>query len=324
VKSRLYIESADQPDAVRIMTVHKSKGLQFPVVLYPRFKGRPHASTIWVDPSEELPSIPAALATFTPSPNKEHPFPEMQDEQDQQQLDELNICYVATTRAEERLYLFIESPAPESLDQAILQVSQVTDELTEKSYGQPGARSSAGKEKKKTLLHVTGNSPLHFLTPSIRMHAPATLKEEEADDPRKTGELVHACLSLIRYPDDLEHALRFVLRSNGSGGDRETAELCQTVLSILQNPVFSGIFQPGQRVLNERDIVLEDGRIIRPDRVIQYENEWQVIDFKTGSPRPHHLTQVQEYMKQLSRITSCKIKGYLAYTGHSLLQEVHL
>ncbi|MFM7105789.1 MAG: UvrD-helicase domain-containing protein, partial [Flavobacteriales bacterium] len=111
-KSRLYVTEQKDPDAVQISTIHKSKGLQYPVVIYPRFAtAPPFDSKIWLDIPEAEFGIPNIQATPSSAfGDIEELRPALENETQYSALDQLNTFYVATTRPEDRLYILQETP----------------------------------------------------------------------------------------------------------------------------------------------------------------------------------------------------------------------
>lgn len=315
-RDKIFVESADKHDAVRIMTIHKSKGLQFPVVIYPRFSVKSGAQTIWVDPGQSMPGIPSSLiSTHMSDASEIAPFPEMKSEAEQVILDDANVCYVATTRPEDRLYFIMDKPSGRSWESAFLKEIGLTGE-TEHSFG------------RREMKSVTP-------TPSIQIPAPPSVFHVNEDwkiatgtsptdstNPRWMGELIHQCLAAMESKDRAEEAVSKIARSEGLLDERRIAELQTEVIRIISEPTFSEIFSPADKVYCEREILLPDGKSIRPDRVILRDSIWRVIDFKTGKPANDHAEQVRNYASALSEIFDAPVQGLIAYTQTAEVQRI--
>ena len=102
----------DDMDAVKIMTVHKSKGLEFPIVFIPfQWEIGKGSKELWVDAKGELSQMKVALISNSKKLEDTHYAHERQLEQEKAYLDDLNVLYVALTRASEQLYVFTQSPS---------------------------------------------------------------------------------------------------------------------------------------------------------------------------------------------------------------------
>ena len=322
-KGTLYIESSDQPNAVKVMTIHKSKGLQFPVVIYPRRLSGSKEQSIWVDPGDLLPGVPTALvSTKVGADPDDAPFPEVAKEMEDMLLDDLNVFYVANTRAEDRLYLIQEvAKEPSGFDGAYLSMLGMSDSLTERSLGLRERRADSDSIIKDELTLIE-EKPLNISQPELRFHAPASLDEFEDESPRWFGELMHACLALVNSERDIEAAVRNVLRKEGLPQAEWSARLSETLANVVRNDKFKFLFEESATALNEREIILPDGHVLRPDRMLRAEDGWLVVDFKTGLPKVSHHDQVKGYMTQIESVSGAPVKGFLLYTNSLELVEV--
>jgi len=314
---QLYIQSGDIGDAIQIMTIHKSKGLQFPVVIYPRFSSRARQQSVWVNPSGTIPQLTSALVTAMPSPGKpDYPFDELEEEAGQQILDDVNVCYVATTRPEDRLYFILEKPGPNAWESLFLNELNMGDQ-TECSFGLKEMRNNPLAEVK----HEPPASPERFSrNTSWKIAAGQPLPDP--DNPRWMGQLIHACLAAITNDQSARETVQRVASAEGIRKEITLNQLWSKVSDILQWPSFKSIFEEAEIVCTERDLILPDGRTIRPDRMIRRGKEWIVVDFKTGKPKPEHKTQVQRYMEVLKEIEEVNVRGWIAYTESGFVEVI--
>lgn len=322
-KSSLYIESSDQPNAVKVMTVHKSKGLQFPVVIYPRRLSGSKEQSMWVNPGDLMPDVPTALvSTKMGSDPKGAVFPEMSKEMGDLLLDDLNVFYVANTRAEDRLYLIQEvTKEPGGFEGAYLSLLGMDEATTEQSFGTREPLRIQRVETKDDLT-VIDEHPLNHSKPELRFHAPVSLDESEDESPRWFGELMHACLALIDSRNDIDAAILRVLKKEGLSHTDWSVRLKEALTNVVGNDQFKFLFDGTTTALNEREIILPDGHVLRPDRMLRTHSGWMVVDFKTGLPKVSHHDQVKGYMTQIESVSGAPVKGFLLYTNTLELVEV--
>ena len=121
--------------------------------------------------------------------------------------------------------------------------------------------------------------------------------EKEADKGRR----VHEILSYIKTVNDVDDALKKALRL-GLIANSEVREMRSTLNIVLKNADMRPYFAQGLRVKNEEEILLSNGRILRPDRLIFKENEVIIIDYKTGLENNTHKKQILEYKTEIENM----------------------
>jgi ATP-dependent exoDNAse (exonuclease V) beta subunit len=265
----------------------------------------------------------------------------------QNTVDNLNLLYVAFTRACKSLTVIGKRGAKSTrsalIEQCLPQVAKSLPEATleglqdEKgelhfSYGEINI-----KPEVVDLFHQPTTNP--FLQPS----APVGVKVEtfeskvdfkqsnrskaflEGDDEEnqqhrnyiQTGSILHEVFSTIRTTADIPEALQRLQFEGVLYDEQITAERITTMLKKrLEDKRVSDWFSPRWTLFNECSILsMEEGEVKerRPDRVMTDGNEWIVVDFKFGAPKPEYHDQVREYMQLLASMGHQNIKGYLWY-----------
>lgn len=312
-------------DAVRIMTIHKAKGLQFPAVIFPYAddKVRPTRKNLWVTVGEDYaePLKTAYLPTQTSL--KETVYEAMyEDEMDRSAVDMVNVMYVALTRPEERLYVLTKD-FPEKTDGPVsvpklfsrFFVAEGTWENGREIY-QYGERWQRPVVEVKTESSVTpvektiaGGDSLKML---LRRHAPGAWDMEEPEKNRQWGNLVHLAMSRINKIGEVEKVLQEML-VNGLIDSKQQKELNVMIDEILNNSEISRFFDPAFTVRNEPEILTPEGVLYRPDRILIQNDLATIIDYKTGKQRAEHKDQVLKYAGLLSEM-NYKVDGaYLLY-----------
>jgi len=324
-------------DAVQVMTVHKAKGLAFPVTVVVagdnkarEVKG--HVPVV-LDPSAGV-DVPAALLKV--SDMKDTALNDRaESELDASLLDQMNVVYVGMTRPVERLDVLAETAKldfdradPGSVSQWVL---ACTEDITGHAFLSSGDEVTEGhadrapnsKDENDAAAVVTTHLHLGERAAQRVVLARAHAAQVQADslDEAALGTLVHDLLSEVR---DVAHWAqvrgRFASRWTLSAADRET--VLTWADRVFQNPQSARFFIPGIHVECEPEWAV-DGRLIRPDRVVRDGGEWHVVDFKSGEENvPKHEKQVREYVDVLEAMEGVSARGWVLYLNPWRLVEV--
>ncbi|MFM9984939.1 MAG: UvrD-helicase domain-containing protein [Flavobacteriales bacterium] len=306
---RQYISTSPDPQSIRIMTIHKSKGLQFPVVIYPRFASGTQSNDLWIDLDSEEYGLPAALVR--PNAKFSDAIPELAMEKNKQILDDLNLCYVATTRAEDCLFVIAEEGRSSTeftklFSQALIAGFDAykTDEQQWAIGKLPSSITHSAVEKTTPISH----SYKQNTTPAFR----SAIFEEEDDQPESYGRMLHEILASIANSeitsDQLDHLI--IAKTNELSLRKR---LLHDALAVLDKSKDFGWFEKGHTLFCEREILSNDGRLFRPDRVVVRDVFIDLIDYKTGVMREEHKKQLEEYALLLKEIYSKEVRSFLVY-----------
>jgi len=349
----------DNDEGVRILSIHKSKGLEFPYVICPFCDWQlEKGNVIWCQPTEQpfsdLPIVPLRYGRQMTGTiyEKDYLLEHLQNT-----VDNLNLLYVAFTRACNGLYAIGRRSAKSSRSGLIEQcLPLVAKELSqsrleglddEKSI----MRFCYGASEFFTREHSETSEPKSinpFLQPSSGVSVDFSYKEsqvsfrqsnrsiafigEKDDENAKSqrfiqiGSVLHQVFSAIRTADDIEDALQ-KLQFEGILYDDEISpeSIIKMLHKRLENPQIADWFSPRWQLFNECTILsLENGEVHerRPDRVMTDGNQWIVVDFKFGSPKTEYHEQVREYMDLLESMGCKNIKGYLWFVYSNKIEEV--
>ncbi len=352
------IATPDNQNAIRILTVHKSKGLGFKVVILPfgdwEIDHKPAKPVIlWCQPKEapfnRLHLVPVrygqvlAQTIFATDYFKEklHAC-----------IDNLNTLYVAFTRAKEELIVF--APRPKKINEhngEIEKIVSIADLLwsglsTETEAGSDGEEMPAlpGQFDWETGLYETGAwwhpdeakdktggpveetvSQLASIAPGDRLRLRLHAKEYLfAYEQRKHGALMHEVLSRIRTDADITPAVESY-RLAGMINKEESLKLTDRLTGLLQRPVIAEWYDGNARVLNEVNILFDKGSSRRPDRVMISNGKATVIDYKFGEKEDkRYQSQVRNYLKLIREMGYKKVNGFLWYVELDKIEEVFL
>lgn len=307
-------------DAVNIMTIHKSKGLEFPVVIIPyldwKHKSRPGSDTIWVDVhDEEVPSLEVALVSESKSLKESSVAEQYLREIDKKVLDQMNMLYVGCTRAVDQLYVLSQQGSSEDVTNVVSWLNDAfKEQLSGSSVVQFGTKSGPVVSEKKS-------EPVEFIslsagegkwTGKIRMRRYSEESWSGDATRRETGILLHKLLEKINSQQDVAEVIKAAVNSGfiAAGSEREFTEMLQRVTEHPQlNEYYSG--QPGGFI--ETDILIPGDKASRPDRVVVAGNEAVVLEYKSGAESDDHVQQVKHYKSLLERMGYQKITGKLIY-----------
>lgn len=336
------VKGAESQDAIRIMTIHQSKGLEFPVVMLPMVdwdlppdfnkKGIMWVSTKGTAYEADFPVLPVHNTKDLEASAFKEAFDR---ERILSHLDNLNLLYVAMTRPEHRLYLHVPEPAKAAVEATWKTAGDLVRSLSVGEAGLlrlDGDRYLKGEALPAPERKKGTNSPRTSVDMS-RFRPPADNKEprhylrsqgpirEELTEKIAFGLALHEALSRILTPADIPAAVAAVARK-GMVNEAEATELTATLEKLLTTDPVTGWFAEGWEVKNEVSILSPDGEERRPDRVLIREGRCVVIDFKTGAERPAHKRQVADYMNLLQKMGYPVVEGWLLYTGQGLVVPV--
>ena len=309
------LDSSGATGGVRLMTIHKSKGLEFPVVIFPQRPNQIKNLDVWLQERKDVSSIETFPLRVGFAKAKKLGG-KLEEEHANLMLEETNLVYVATTRAEERLYwLVVGEENPDLLlgmvKTALAQCDSSWSTDGQIIRGQQVAREARTFESIKSQWDF----PSHPIrnNPNIRLEK---RKENLISEEREFGNRVHELLSI--HDDALRE-----LKMNRMANDISPEEISR-VKDHVNKVMSSAQIKQWEDLpsLNERDLVDENGKLLRPDRVVLTEEGIDVIDYKTGQREKSHNKQVSTYMDLLQRIENIPVRGFLFYTDTLELVEV--
>lgn len=333
-------------NAVRIMTIHKSKGLEFNVVIYPEaitdldssIGGNNAAAETWVTPEElgfeKIPNLDKVLFKMSKNALLEGEVAAQicEKEEESNRLDNCNLLYVAFTRPVERLYVLAKAGAAEKKTNVIEDYlknheDKINRDLTiEKKhkiyqFGDPDFIHKAKNEDKSEKKQIYESSTSDWFSKIQIDPTPSMfwISENDKMQPNEWGELVHEILSNIETSADIDKA--FLPNLSDGSIDEETANLLKDkFVQITENPIVKEAFGPKAIVKNECEI-LSNGEILRPDRFAELPDHILLLDYKTGKKAPKHHLQLKNYISALQGMVSKQISAYLIYLGADIEVE---
>ncbi len=319
-------------NAVKIMTIHKSKGLEFPVVIYPEaiidLDERLNPSKpaeVWLRPEdlgfEAIPNMDTVLFRLdsTAESMGGKALEKVVEEKESNRLDNLNLLYVAFTRAVQRLYVIAKQGKPEK-------PNLLRDFLADKSdrqvqgdgalvyrFGHPDFSNPKENATRHEPAALTDSISSDWLLNVSVNPTPTSLWHRDSERllPREWGELVHQLLSGIRFADEMESMLSPTV-SDGTIDGATAAWIREKFNLMASHPLIAPAFSSCAKVKTECE-VLYQGDVRRLDRYAELQDVVYLIDYKTGKKNPKHEKQLNDYVAAIKSMTEKEIWAFLVY-----------
>jgi ATP-dependent exoDNAse (exonuclease V) beta subunit len=348
-KGSLALTMPESGDAINIMTIHKSKGLQFLIVIVPYasidiFK-QDSRKLLWLNaekaPYSNYPLYPISYSKYLNDSDFKGVYLE---EKVQTMVDSINLLYVAFTRPEDEMYVFVGAPevkddAKNTSDIILSPLNQMDATLNEReidgdeksivikeySFGTPQSKAvkKESDENEEVWILESYSVSTKPLKIAQQLEASEFFKEEESKIVAgiEHGKLMHKLFSMIITSKDIDNAL-YSLKNEGVITESQVEPLQQSVKKILEGQPFADWFSDYWTVKTESEILTKGAAIYRPDRIMMHGNHAIVVDYKFGEQLPKHQKQVQNYMQLIKGMTYSDVKGYIWYVDNGALVQV--
>lgn len=351
-KDKSLISVSEKQDAIRIMTIHKSKGLEFKAVILPfvnwNLDHSNHANILWCQPKSEkfkhLDLLPIPYGSSLKNTIYKHEYFE---EKLQAYIDNLNLLYVAQTRAKQVLIGY--APLSENKDlrsvsdllQSIFRSSQKHENIfhnhqlislhdywnEEEKYFELGEipmltnKELEGHQAGENMVYP--KSQMNEKRLMLKLHSENDFDLlEQKFSPLNRGNILHQLFCAIEYAEDLDEAV-FSLKFKGILNNKQADEMYKLAKKILLDPHCKNWFTKNWKVINERNILTGKAQTYRPDRVLIKEKKAVVIDYKFGKKKlKTHEKQIETYKELVKKLGFEEVKAFLLYGNFPEITEV--
>ncbi|MGN1375238.1 MAG: UvrD-helicase domain-containing protein [Prevotella sp.] len=351
---------SDGVDAIRLISIHKSKGLEFDNVIIPYcdWKLENNRNTLWCKPNQppynELPIVPIDYSKKLLETIYDEDY---REEHMQNIVDNLNLLYVAMTRAGNNLFVLgslhsNQGNRSEIIERCLSELSVLLPNSVYKEIGENETLFEFGRIYAGNTDHKKDkNTDNVFLKPELpigfnyckRAKAPVFRQsnksidfiagkddDNEKNEYIKIGCILHRLFSMIKTTDDIDEVLTQFELDGILYNKGLSAEKLKTMLNErLRDKRIATWFSNKWHVFNECSIlsagIKSDNQAViehRPDRVITDGNTTIVIDFKFGKRNERYIRQVSEYMSLLNNMGHKNVKGYIWYVYSNIIEEV--
>lgn len=301
---------------IKLLTIHKAKGLQFKIVIFPfaDWENSKHHESIWISPGAIVPELPKVLVPMNKKMIDTDYAPWYKKNEEEKMADSINLLYVAFTRAEERLYV--------SAVQTVGTAKIYTNVLNNMRFNDGGNCIIYTGQKQLPIMNGMEQNTME-LTEMPLVVSPALPNYDELagmqntgknfSDPRKYGELIHDVLAIMPRLESVEKAIQKVSVQYELELSVKN-KIKQTLKGMAKKSNLRELFELEGEVFMERAISDGNGGILRPDRYVITEDTVHIIDFKTGESSKTHRMQVNSYADVFIKMGYKSVKKYLLYT----------
>lgn len=334
-------------DAARIFTIHKAKGLEFKVVILPFLSWNDdhnthHQEIVWVRPPEVEPFYELGIVPirYRRNPPASVFIDFFRKEKYSAYLDNLNLLYVAMTRAKDAIFGFAAENPDENSGISRLLKEAVTSEIN--PAGESGItparfynmelkkfefgeisdqkRTAGMKQDLVSLEYAVCQKPESL---KLKLHGENYFIAGREDIVSRInyGKLMHQAFEYIDTAEDIPAAVeRLVLEGQIPGSDSES--MIYRLNELISSPAACDWFKTGNSVMKEADILIPSGSIKRPDRVILWEGRAVIIDFKFGEESNSYAEQIIHYRSLLNEMGYRNVEGYIWYVDKNKITKV--
>ncbi len=337
----------EEIDSIRLLTVHKSKGLEYKAVLIPYFdwkltKTGNFAPILWCKPEtapfNRFPLLPVVAGNdMKKSLFKAAYF----EESANVFIDVFNMAYVAFTRAKSILIVHCPNPkeekksnqdslkpvgtllnlALENLSSTALFANCWNDDKTNFQFGEIPTFADENKSAKSIQIK---NYQFNDFSERVKLRNSAEdflVNSDNRGTVKNKGKIIHDILSSVNTKNDIESAC-LKAEFDGIINETERIEIQETLFQNFRNPLINEWFSGNYKVLNERTLLTNE-RLLRPDRIMFFENKAIVVDYKTGEKKSDNYNwQVKRYARTLKETGFAKVEGYLWYINQNEVEKV--
>lgn len=326
------IPSPEGTNAVRIMTIHKSKGLEFPIVIFPFAEedfSRKIKDRLWIPLEDSNIDLPKALINNrkeveTYGAEAKAIF---ETKNQEETLDTINVLYVALTRAAEQLYVISNKITTKKGEIVTNNLSYYFIEFLQ-NLGQfePSQLTYQFGDPKRISLHKEHEGKNEQIGIVVNKLNPKNIKiaQREAlmwgtiqQDAINFGNILHEIMAFIHTKDDVDFALTKASEM-GLITFSQISIFKETIDKIVHHEELSMFFAADSKVFNEQNIIKKNTKNSKPDRVTIKDSKAYLLDYKTGEKHKKHQVQLQEYQLALEEMHYEVVKKALIYIGDAI------
>ena len=327
------IPSPEGNNAIKILTIHKSKGLEFPVVIFPfaeeDYERKPK-DKIWLNSNETNFGLTKVLVDNNKAITGfgENALQTYNQQKQEELLDNINILYVALTRAEEQFYIISKIIQPKNdgeypynmasffinylINKTIFNPSNLIYEF---GNSEKLSKIEEYQNISKSILQVSQRFDINNLKIAQKESLLWGSHHQEAIE---YGNIIHEILSYINCKEDINLAISKSLEL-GLITVYQKKAVNDTIFEIINHKELEPFFSNGNIVYNEKTILQKDEKAIKPDRiVITQKEEVLLLDYKTGMPQEKYKFQLDNYQSVLEKMNFKVTKKALVYIGEKI------
>jgi ATP-dependent exoDNAse (exonuclease V) beta subunit len=339
-------------NAVRILTIHKSKGLAFNVVVMPYLNmaiDHPgfRQPNMWVE--NNWPEVEEKTVSIKYSSDllKTYYSDQYLKERIHVAMDSLNTLYVAFTRPKFELIAFIPQKKTEGntrLNDFLLsavsqpnlfgsneneidlssfwnaETSEFLIDLNHQDIVRTGNQSDDLVSFQYTQISSDWRSKISFISSENEFQIQTI---QALNDKVAYGKLMHQIMAKINYADEID-VLMTELYSENLFSTELINQLKPKLEAYVSDKQVAQWYERNWEVLNEQGIITQNGELKIPDRMLRNREKYVIIDYKFAFPQPEHKQQVAEYIEMVKNMQTLPVEGYLYYPESSILMKIEV
>jgi len=323
--SKLVIDTASDSDSVQLLTIHKAKGLEFPIVMFPLIGFNfdlDKRDSIWQEADETIKPIMPKVLISTEKTGLNSIYKEgLKEEENKKRLDDLNLLYVATTRPVSELYIFFSNK--DKISEGIWNNTNSILWSENREISKGDSFLSIGKPTIKTINEHKEYSSISinkFIHNSWKEKT--KLKVDTLNNKKKfkeKGIQLHNLLSKVDSSTKIDELIENEIKLKNLSIEY-IEEFAEIINQLLKSKDTRYLFEAKNSFISEKDIIINQFETIRPDKIILINNKYTIIDYKysnyseiSTSEKEKHLKQIGNYINVLNTMQSAKIEGILLY-----------
>ena len=329
--NKVKVQTSVERDAIRILSIHKAKGLEFPIVLIPfcdwKFEPDATKSNILWCPTENMAysNFPVLPVTYSKMLRNTAFAPSYYTEMLLSFIDNLNLMYVAFTRAVNGLYIYTEVTKTGNSAGSLFNELTGKDGVDEMLQQQDDSLFTKGRlpvplktALKSNEINLSGKiEHKRNIGESLRIHNHYDdffdTEETGRNGKINEGKVIHELLSHITVHSDIESSVNTLI-NEGKLDVSKSKEIISKLTDLMKNPSASEWFNGSYRVMNETTIISPGFELKRPDRIMIKDNKVVVVDYKfTSQVSKSHQQQVKDYVERIREMGTADVEGYIWY-----------
>ena len=323
------VQIPENDAAIQIMTVHKAKGLEFPVVILPSLNWE--FGVVKSPQFVEVEEGGLIHLKLVKDNAPDYILERYEQERSQQLLDEVNLFYVAVTRPVNRLYALVERSKKKTVKDfsgitnfcenvlSSLEIEGAVRSDTTFQLGDPTPKEEGIKEGEAYFNPKNVTDCLWF--PNLSLQDEDALELENLSEEQQYGNQLHEILSKAKTIKDLKDVVNSLVKSD-SLEKKFVARLETEASKVLSDDIYIKLFQGVREIVSEQDLIIDTTKVKRPDMILIYADKVVVVDYKTGEERNSHNKQLLNYVAILKEMGYSNVCGKLIYTNPFKILDV--
>ncbi|MDR2083812.1 MAG: UvrD-helicase domain-containing protein [Bacteroidales bacterium] len=336
---KTYISSIEGNEAVNILTIHKSKGLEFPVVIcaFVDYKIQNNQSKyLYVNNKTKYKELDSYIIKYSKELEKSSYTEEYQEEKESQNLDKINLLYVALTRAKDQLYVitkrdnssgedfranrlicnFIDSDNcnylnPNKIENNIVSFGTLSKNMKDESVLQESVNLESIYHNWRTRLKIASSLRNYNINDDY----------EYTSEEIEWGKKFHAGISYLMTAKDIDKAM-YLLESNEPINNIEKERIRHIFNMIIEDNAINELLFDYNKVYIEKEMMNFESNFFRADRITIKNDVYNIIDFKTGKENSKDIKQIKNYCDILRSMGINKVNGYIIYCKYDAVKLI--